>query len=62
MLDFLQANLGTIAVGAILVIILIAAFLKIRKDKKNGGGCGYGCSGCPSAGMCTQSENKGDKK
>ena len=35
MLDFLQANLGTIAVAAVLVIILVAAFMKIRRDKKN---------------------------
>ncbi|MBQ6600146.1 MAG: FeoB-associated Cys-rich membrane protein [Clostridia bacterium] len=62
MLDFLQANLGTIAVGAILAIILVAAFLKIRKDKKNGGGCGCGCSGCPSAGMCHGSKEQQENK
>lgn len=62
MLDFLQANIGTIAVGLILVIILAAAFMKIRKDKKNGAGCGCGCSGCPSAGMCHgNADNAGDK-
>jgi len=62
MLDFLQANLGTIAVAALLVTVLLAAFLKIRRDKKKGGGCGCGCAGCPSAGMCSQSENKGNKR
>ena len=56
MIELLQANLGTIAVAAILVIILLAAFIKIRKDKKKG--CGCGCSGCPSAGACSQNVSK----
>lgn len=57
MIGFLQANLGTIAVAAVLVIILTAVFLKIRRDKKKGGGCGCGgCTGCPSAGMCNSQE------
>lgn len=53
MLGFLQQNLGTIVVGVILAVILVAVFLKIRKDKKNGKGCGCGCEGCSSAGMCS---------
>ena len=60
MLEFLSANLGTIVVGAILTLVLVAAFLKIRKDKKEGKGCGCGCgcSGCPSAGMCSSLKAK----
>ena len=58
MMEFLSANLGTIIVGAIVLLILVAAFMKIRKDKKNGNGCGCGCSGCPSAGMCSSLKTK----
>ncbi len=64
MIEFFQANLGTVAVAAVLVIILAAALLKIRRDKKNGSGCGCGCSGCPSQGSChsnkEQKQNKGE--
>ena len=60
MMEFLSQNLGTIFVAAVLALILVAAFLKIRKDKKEGKGCGCGCgcSGCPSAGMCSSAKNK----
>lgn len=60
MLEFLSANLGTIIVAAVLIIILVGIVLKIRKDKKNGKGCscGCGCEGCPSAGMCATGNNK----
>ncbi len=64
MMEFLLQNLGTIIVGAILALVLVAAFMKIRKDKKNGKGCGCGCgcSGCPSAGMCSSVNDKKDVK
>lgn len=60
MLELLKDNAGTIFVAAVLLLILVSAFIKIRKDKKNGGGCGCGCSGCPSAGTCAavKTDNK----
>ena len=63
MLEFLRLNGGTILVGAIVLVIVLAAIIKIRRDKKNGkGSCGCGCSGCPSAGMCHgNSDNSKDK-
>ena len=57
MVEFFNENLGTIIVGAVLLVILAAAFMKIRKDKKEGKGCGCGCSCCPSQGIC-QRNNK----
>lgn len=61
MLEFLTQNAGTILVAAVIVLVLVLAFLKTRKDKKNGGGCG-GCSGCPSQGVCGKApENNGKK-
>ena len=64
MLEFLSANLGTVIVGAVLVAILAAVVLKMRKDKKNGASCscGCGCSGCPSAGMCPSGAEKKEDK
>ncbi len=58
MLEFLTQNAGTILVGAVLVLILVSAFMKIKKDKKNGKGCGCGCSGCPSQGICHKNDEK----
>ncbi len=54
MTEFLSANGGTILVGAVLLLIIVAIVLKMRKDKKEGKSCscGGGCEGCPSKGMC----------
>ena len=52
MAEFLQVNSGTIAVGLVVLFVLAAAVLKMRKDKKKGSSCCGGCAGCPSQGMC----------
>ena len=52
MLEFLTANAGTILVSVVLAIILICIVVKMRRDKKKGGGCTCGCAGCPSQGVC----------
>lgn len=54
MLEFLAANIGTVAVMVVLIAVLILIVLKIRRDKKTGKACscGGGCEGCPSKGMC----------
>lgn len=62
MLEFLTHNAGTILVAAVLAVILILAFMKIRKDRKNGSGCGCGCSGCPSKGVCHAQKPDGKSK
>ena len=61
MLEFLTQNAGTIIVSAVLILVLVLAFMKIRKDRKSGKGCCGGCSGCPSQGICSKAENT-DKK
>ena len=62
MAEYLNENLGTIIVAAVLAVILVAAVMKIRRDKKNGKGCGCGCAGCPSQGVCHKAEVNSDKK
>ncbi len=38
-------------IGGLILLAVILAAVKIRRDKKNGSCCG-GCSGCSSAGSC----------
>ena len=58
MLEYLTQNLGTILVAAVLAVILLAAVMKIRNDKKKGkSSCGCGCAGCPSQGICHSAQN-----
>ena len=49
-------NLPTILVG----LAVLAAFLTVlvgqARKRKKGGGCGGGCAGCPSAGLCHPQE------
>ena len=42
MFVFLSNNIGTILTGLVLLVIITAVILKIRKDKK-----GNKCAGCP---------------
>lgn len=44
-----QADMITLG---ILAIVVAGIFLYLRRQKKNGGGCCGGCSGCPHAGAC----------
>lgn len=53
MLEFICANIGTIIVFAILVIIVGAIIYKIYRDKKQGkSSCGCNCASCPMANEC----------
>lgn len=56
MLSFINENLATIIVGAVVAAIFAAVVINLvrdRKLKKNSCGCGgCGCSGCPSAKNC----------
>lgn len=56
MWSWLQNNLGTIVVCAVLVLILGAVAYKMIKDKKQGrSSCGCGCSNCAMKGQCHSS-------
>lgn len=53
MLSFMQANLPTLVVGAVVLAILALAVRKVVLDRKNHrSSCGCGCAGCPSSGSC----------
>lgn len=51
MLEFLSVNLPTILVGAVVILVVTLASIKLIRDKINNKGCGS-CSGCPSQGTC----------
>lgn len=58
-MSFIQTNMGNIVVGSILVAVLFLALRKIIKDRK-AGGCGCGCTNCPSAGCCHTTKKEGE--
>jgi len=50
---WLAENVGTIAVGALLIVIFGAIVMKLIKNKKEGkSSCGCGCSDCAMRGQC----------
>ena len=52
-ISFLKANIGTIIVALILLIVLSLVAYKVIKDKKKGkSSCGCGCANCPMSGSC----------
>lgn len=59
MLTWLSANLGTIVIGLILLIIVVAISVHLVNNLRQGkSSCGAGCShcamGCGSCGGCHQ--------
>ena len=53
MFQTIADNLGTILVTLVLIGIVTAAVLQLRRDRKQGkSSCGCGCSSCPMAGSC----------
>ena len=53
MLTFLSENLATIIIGLVVLAVIAAIIVSlIRKKINNKGGCGCGCSGCPSSENC----------
>lgn len=53
MFQWLVANLGTILVCIVLLVIVCAIVIKMAKDKKQGkSSCGCGGSDCAAAGSC----------
>ena len=53
MFEFLIANMGTIIVGAVVVLVVALIIFNMRKDKKQGKtSCGCSCNGCPNSQFC----------
>ncbi len=55
MFEWISANLGTIAVLAVLVLVVglvVANMVKKKKAGKPACDCGCGCSGCALNGQC----------
>ena len=58
MLAWISANIATVIICAVLVIIVAAIIIGMVRDKKKGkSSWGCGCSSCPMSGSC-QTENK----
>ena len=52
-MEWIAANLGTIFVGLVLLIIVGLVVFKLVRDKKKGKStCGCGCSNCAMKGSC----------
>ncbi len=66
MLEWLSANIGTIAVCAVLVAVITAIIIYLINNKKKGKNscnCGGGCSGCAMKDAChPQQDNITDNK
>lgn len=58
MLLWLKANLATIIISVILVIIVALVIRKMIKDKRQGkSSCGCGCANCALKGRCHSTQN-----
>ena len=52
-IDWLIANIGTIAVGVVVLAVVASIIVLMAKDKKQGkSSCGSSCASCPMAGKC----------
>lgn len=53
MLSWLFANIGTILISLVLISIVAAVIIIMRRDKKKGKStCGGNCGHCPMGGSC----------
>lgn len=53
MLTWIKANLATIIITAVLLVIVAAIIVSIVKDKRRGkSSCGCKCASCPMSGSC----------
>lgn len=54
MLVWLEQNIGTIAICALLIAMVVAILLSIRRDKKRGkSACCGSCAHCAMNGACS---------
>lgn len=59
MLDWIVQNIGSVCIGAMLLILIGFVVYQMRKDKKAGkSACGSSCASCPMSGKCHGGENK----
>ena len=59
MLQAIVDNAGTILVSLMLIGIVAAAIMKIRRDRKQGkSSCSHGCSNCALHGQCHMAQTK----
>lgn len=60
--EFLINNIGTIAVGAAVLVLIFLAARRMILDKKQGkSSCGGGCGSCPNAGLCHGAKQGGQR-
>ncbi len=53
MLTWIKANLATVIISAVLLVIVAAIIVSIVKDKRRGkSSCGCKCASCPMSGSC----------
>ena len=53
MLEFLQNNWGSFAVGAVVLAVIVLIVMKLVRDKKAGRyTCGGNCGSCGGCGGC----------
>lgn len=61
-MDWIIENGATIAVSAVLLVIVGLIVFKMVCDKRKGkGGCGCGCGGCAMADICHGKNAKNEK-
>jgi hypothetical protein len=46
MLGFIADNIGTIAVGAVMLAVIVFAVVRTVRRSRRGAGCGCGCEDC----------------
>ena len=58
MLQTILDNAGTILISLVLIGIVAAVIMKLRRDRKQGkSSCGCNCGCCPMAGACHRGRN-----
>lgn len=63
MLEFIQQNAGSIAVGVMLLAAVAVIIVHMILDKRSGKcSCGGNCGGCGNCGHCTNGNNKNEIK
>ncbi|MBR5349583.1 MAG: FeoB-associated Cys-rich membrane protein [Lachnospiraceae bacterium] len=62
MLEWIAANIGTILITLLLIMIVAGIVLSLIKDKKQGkSSCGGNCAHCQMCAACRQGKKSGRK-
>ena len=63
MMTWISQNVGTILVILVLIAVVSAIIIRLRKDKQKGkSSCGNNCAHCAMAGSCHNHLNQAKKK